>query len=475
MARVTVPPQPAMMTESSIREPGSRRSAASVAGAGAFAVALLVALAAPSTFGGHSTARAQGSAPNVLVVMTDDQPYGSQEKMPFISGRSDFVRFTQAFDNNPLCCPSRATFLSGLFSHHTGVETNDAADLFDPSRSIFTAFDDAGYETALIGKYLNRYPFGLGPTYRPPGFDRWVVFRGRVGYYDYALVEDGTTVHYATDPSEYSTDVLADHMQGFIEGADEPFFALWTPYGPHGPYAAAPRHEDAFDGVPVDLPPNFNEVDENVHRFYSEQPSRRQSAIREITRQQWAALLSEDEAIERFFATLQDQGELDNTIVAFTTDNGYSLGSHRWLEKQCLFDECGHLPLMIKAPGIAGGAEDAVVSNVDLPTTLADLAGVSFPQTDGESLEPLLRDQATRLGRPVLLRGVRHSLGTKHPDFPPTAWGIRTRQWKYIRYRSGEVDMFNLTSDPFERRDLADEARWAQQRRQLDSKLRDMK
>jgi len=395
---------------------------------------------------------AGGSGPNVLVVMTDDQAWGSESQMPFLESEPGFFEFSQAFNNNPLCCPARATFLTGLYSHHTGIEGNAGRD-FDPSATLATAFDDAGYETGLFGKYLNGYPWNLGEEHVPEGWDRWVAFTGNstAAYYDYKLAVDGGIEKYGSEPEDYSTDVLNGYLGDFLDETDGPFFALFAPHGPHPKYVAAPRHEDEFDDEPVELPRNFNRVDGSS--YYAGQDPVGKAEARSVVRSQLESLQSEDEAIADAFALLEDRGMLDNTIVVFMTDNGYSVGSHRWIGKRCLYDECAHIPLMFRGPGVTEGETDALVSNADIAPTIAELAGIELAEPDGESLVPIIEGSRRDLGRPVLLRSKRDSVKD-----PPTAWGLRTERWKYIAYVNGEVDLYDLRSDPGELHDLAGQA-----------------
>jgi arylsulfatase A-like enzyme len=406
-----------------------------------------------------------GGQPNVLIVMTDDEPYARTGPMPFLDSQDDYVRFSRAFVNNPTCCPSRATFLTGLLSHHHGVEINNGAPL-DARRTLVTAFDQAGYRTGLFGKYLNEYPFGRGLSYRPPGWDRWVTFQ-RIGnaYFDYDLNLGGRLRHYGAAPRDYSTDVLAGYAERFLRrDAEAPFLALYAPFGPHGPRVPAPRHQGVCAGERVPRTAAFNRLSTHPPSFYRQR--NRVHGMKRIARRQCAALRSIDEAMEEFYEILESTGELDETIVVYLSDNGYSLGHHRWTTKGCLYDECAHVPLAIRAPGIAGTDEDALVSNVDVAPTIAELAGIDFGPTDGVSLVPLMRGQATTLSRPVLQHAVRED-----QTEPPTGWALRTEQWKLIRYNRGHVDLFNLLRDPAELRDLSGKRRFRKVRRDLTEQL----
>src|SRR5262245_20587218 len=164
------------------------------------------------------------------------------KRMPALDNAEGFTRFNAYYDNNPLCCPTRSTLLTGLYSHHTGIETNLVAQNFDDSSTLATWLDDAGYETGLFGKYLNNYPWNKDPNYVPPGWDRWSAFTPDAAYYDYTLVGDSSRRHYGNRPQDYSTDVLADQVDQFIDDAasdGDPFFAYFTPYGPHAPRTPA--------------------------------------------------------------------------------------------------------------------------------------------------------------------------------------------------------------------------------------------
>ncbi len=426
---------------------------------------MLVLAAAPAA------ADARATPPNVLVVMTDDQPYGSQSKMPFLAAHSgEFVDFRNAYTNVALCCPARTTFLTGLYSHNTGVDQNRDAPNFDPTNTLATAFDDAGYKTGLFGKYLNRWPWGHGAGFIPPGWDRWVAFDGRPEYYEYELSVNGRTEAHDSRRADYSTDVTADHVSRFIGKADQPFFAYYAPYGSHSPFTPASRHAHAYDGAAIPKPPNFNRTASDQHRFFDTRPRVDVEAINENTRGQYETLLSVDDALAGFYSKLQQQGELNNTIIVFLADNGYSSGSHRWAEKRCLYNECGHVPVMVRAPGYTGQAEQGLISNVDLAGTISQLAGIPFGPTDGESLVPLMSDSASTLGRPVLLRSRRES-----GNEPPTGWGLRTDRFKYIRYNNGQVEMFDLESDPYELTDVSIDPAYADEQAMLDAALDAMK
>src|SRR5204863_3653610 len=208
--------------ESHVRAP--RISIASIVLSMLVAAALIPQSAEPKT-----------SSPNVLFILLDDAVSGTEDRMPFVDSQA-WYRFTNAITENPLCCPSRSTILSGLYDTHTGVDDNQDGPKFDPSDTFATRLDDAGYETGLFGKYLNGYPWG-DPSYEPPGWDRFVAFADEIAsnvrYYNYTLDIDGGTLEtHGSEPADYSTDVLSAKLQDFLATAQPPFLAYFTPYAP---------------------------------------------------------------------------------------------------------------------------------------------------------------------------------------------------------------------------------------------------
>ena len=412
--------------------------------------------------GGIGIATAGGAGPtpaappNVLLIVTDDQPVGMVEQgMPYLDNAPGWTKFDRYFDNNPLCCPARATLLTGLYSHHHGVETNLVAKQFKDGATLATALDGAGYETGLFGKYLNDYPWNKGAGYIPPGWDSWSAFTPDASYYEYTLLEHGGRVKFGSAPADYSTDVLAQRTAQFIDNANGPFFAMFTPYGPHSPRTPAPRHEGSKRNAKVKLPGNFDRIAKDAPSYWENQPRPKEGEIKDAIRDEWETLLSVDEAIEGFVEVLEADGELDQTLIIFLSDNGYSFGAHRNPQKDCVYEECVHLPLSIHWPGGAAPKVGALVGNVDIAPTIADLAGVSLPgKPDGESLAPIIEGSANSLNRPILLRH-KH-----YPKTPPSFWGLRTERWKYGVQSNGEDELYDLRRDKLELTNLADVRRY---------------
>ncbi len=411
--------------------------------------------------------------PNVIVILTDDQSADSipnaYDVMPFLQQRAldpsdHWVVFDHFYVNTPLCCPSRATMLSGRFAHHTGVQDNEDAELFDETSTVATWLHGAGYHTGLVGKYLNLYPFER-PAYVPAGWDRWWGRQhGPVTslYYDYTLFEQDHVVPYGHADSDYATDVLAGKATEFIREApaDRPYFLWFAPTAPHPPWIAAPRDAGAFAGLPVPTPPSVGEADVSDKpawvRHLPALDAAEISALRTSRRRSYRALLAVDDAVRQIMAAVRARGDLANTVVVFASDNGLAFGEHRWTKKTCPYDACMRVPFMIRLPSIPHRTEQAIVSAADLAPTIADLAGAT-PATpvDGVSLVPLL-STGSRAGLPgeVFAEWVGD-------DTIPAWWEVRTRRFAYIELATDERELYALRDDPFELVNVVDDPAFA--------------
>ena len=425
-------------------------------------LATLASLGAVLASPGAANAAKEKQQPNIVLVLTDDQPFESLSRMPFVDGRNDWIRFDNAFLNNPICCPSRATLLNGRYSHINRVETNFDGRKFRDRSTIARWLGKAGYKTGFFGKYLNGYPWGRrSGDYVPPGWDKWLAFKKAPAYFNYTLNKRGNdggparSVEKGSSDKAYSTDVIAKSAQRFIGRSAEdpdPFFAFVSFFAPHGPLVPAPRHEDAFQGTKIKQPPNFNEADvSDKPQWVQDLPIRDLTEMEEGRRDQYRLLLSVDEAVEGIFDELRDRRELRDTVVVFLSDNGFLWGEHRDTGKACAFEECIRTPLLIRGPGLDSRTEDALVSNIDIAPTLARLAGVRPPEeTDGRGLGKLLRGERDQVHETVLLRG-KQADPPHNGNQPPSFWGVRTKRFKYVETEgTGERELYDLKNDPFE-------------------------
>jgi arylsulfatase A-like enzyme len=403
--------------------------------------------------------------PNVILVVTDDQTAGSMEgepvAMPWLHDRLDepgWTTFTNAIVTTPLCCPSRASILTGRVARHTGVRTNDDGAALDDADTLAVWLHDAGYRTALIGKYLNGYPWDDPPPI-PPGWDRWFAklnaSRATV-YSGYDVVDDGERRTVGSAPEDYATDLLAREAVAFVESAaaDRPFFLYFTPSAPHEPAEPAPRHASLLE-QPASVPDAsalaaMNDVS-GAPAWIRERPpidADTGAALADTELRERIALRAVDDAFRALWQAVDARGELDRTIWIFLSDNGYSFGERRWVGKTCPWETCIHVPFVVHAPGTLGGISPELVANIDVAPTIADLAGVEAPAVDGVSLRDVVEH-----GTPPARRAV--PIEWSGDGRVPAWWGVRTPNAVLIHHADGTVELYDLSEDPDQRRNLA--------------------
>jgi arylsulfatase A-like enzyme len=441
-----------------------------------------------------SGARLASGRPNIVFILTDDQDLllHSLDFMPqtreLIAQRG--MTFEQDFVPLSLCCPSRSTILTGLYPHNHKIYNNRAPgggfvkfqDLGLEETTIATALHAAGYRTALFGKYLNNYPRKGDETHVPPGWDEFASPAAGSPYTErnYTLNENGTLVQYGGDPQDYLTDVVAGKATDFIHrsaGAGTPFFLYLAVYAPHKPATPAQRHANLFPGLKAPRTLSFNEVD------VSDKPQKIRKlprlsasdvdAIDSLYRRRVQSLQAVDEAVAAVVRTLEATGQIDNTYIVFTSDNGFHMGQHRLKAgKYTPYETDVHMPLFVRGPGIAPGSSTSLLtSSVDFAPTIAELAGVELPfPVDGRSFAPLLHGKTPAGWRQViLLEQFEFMPDTEVPDSVleppdpqdgtvsayPSHLGVRMPGLKYVEYGTGEREVYDLTHDPDERNNLA--------------------
>ncbi|MBA3266481.1 MAG: sulfatase [Nocardioidaceae bacterium] len=408
------------------------------------------------------------TAPNIVLILTDDQSYESVRQMPYVSSQ-DWVKFPNAYAENALCCPARASILSGQYDWKNKVVNNSTAQRLDETNTIATWLNNAGYRTALVGKYFNAYPFGEG-LYTPPGWDEWHAVYGMSSYnqYHYTINDNGVTSRYGTAETDYLGDQLINRAVDFIDAVPpgQPLFLSYTPTSTHSPWIPAPRDVGAFKGVAMPKYANLNEEDvSDKPAWVQALPLLDLKDQNRKRRREWTATLNVDLAVKEIDAALAATGRLDNTVVIFMTDNGYAFGAHRERAKRCPYEECAHLPFLVRYPHQAERVNHRLVSIVDVASTLADIAGVTptIPQ-DGRSLVPLITRQKTSWRDAILQHWIGSTAtggpSTSNVDTPiPAFWGLRTRRYRYVELETGEKELYDLRHDPFEMRNgVNDEA-----------------
>jgi N-acetylglucosamine-6-sulfatase len=390
----------------------------------------ILALAGALTLG-LATRHAEGASPkNVVFILTDDQTAAELAVMPNTRALigSQGTTFRRAYVSYPLCCPARATLLSGQYMHNHGVRGN-----LEPfggwgnfkrheSNALPVWTGDSGYYNVHIGKYMNGYgPTASDPAPVPDGWDEWYgkVSDGGV-YFNYSLLEQTgpdempEVKFYGVGPSDYQTDNFGEKAEDFIadaDGSQAPFMMNVWFNAPHGPFEPAPRHVFTLAGTGLPKVPGFNEKDMSDKPRWLQKLKRKRFTKRlkkTITNERLRRLeqlLSVDESVREIVGALDQKGILDDTYIIFASDNGFFRGEHRIAGGKYLpHDPSSKVPLVIRGPGIpAGGISDELVSLTDVPETILDVSGSPDPSLDGRSLLPYAQNPSRRSARPILL------------------------------------------------------------------------
>jgi arylsulfatase A-like enzyme len=435
---------------------------------------LAVAASGSSALAAGAPAVAPGL--NVVVIETDDQTAQSLWAMPTVDRllARKGVSFDNSFVSYSLCCPSRATFLTGQYAHNHGVVDNTLPyggyEKLRGDNTLPVWLREAGYRTILVGKYLNRYG-RRDPTEVPPGWTDWhgLIDPTASHYYGFTINDNGHPHTYGPKPSNYQTDVLTGKAVRLIRSASRgqaPFF-MWTTYfAPHYTNARRGAHDPGDPRIPTPVPArqdrgrfaraplpfteSFDESDVSDKpakvRRYPRLTKAQRTAIRRNYRRELETLQAVDRGVGRIVAALRETGELDHTVVAFTSDNGYFHGEHRIpFGKRLPYEPSIRVPLVIRGPGVRRDVRVAdLVSNQDLAPTILDAANAEpgLPQ-DGLSLLPLMGG-GELADRDLLIEG-RYPFG-----HPPRFAGIRTTRWFYGEYTTGERELYDLSADPDE-------------------------
>ncbi len=427
--------------------------------AGASRVVLVLgALLLGSLVGAGPAVPARTSYPNIVLFLTDDQRWDTLQYMPEVTSllQQQGVTFANAFDPDPLCCPSRTSILTGHYSHTTGVYRNDPPnggfDSFDDSVTIATMLHDAGYRTGLIGKYLNGYS-KEDAGYIPPGWDRWFARLSTEEYWSWPVSDQGVFEHF----SAYATRVLTSQAISFIRSVPDgqPLFLDLAYNAPHRPWVPAPGDVGAFDGIAPYRPPSFNEADVSDKPPYIQAiPPFDQRKIDQIDKDRQAqleTLLAVDRGVSRVIAELSNTGRLANTLVVFASDNGILWGEHRSGGKQAPYEEAIRIPMVIRYDPVTGAQAGAIVSepvlNLDLTATWEELAGVIDPTAEGMSLMPLLAGTPTPWRDSFVLETLRQQV--------PTYCGARSDELVYVQYGDGFEELYDRSVDPYELQNVA--------------------
>lgn len=431
------------------------------------AVALLVGLLLPANIGlrADPVVTRHGARPNIVLIVSDDQRVESLAGMPQVQQLlvDKGTRFERGMVPTALCCPSRASILTGLYSHNTRVFGN--GDVGGPAfggwsqfhrrgmefRTVANALQGVGYRTGFFGKYLNDFSKFAPDGYAPPGWDTFTAFKySRGAYFRYRLT-DGSW--YGSAPEDYSTDVLTTRAREFVRATpkDKPAFVLLAPYGPHSPYTPAPRHIGAADRlpdtpVPKVLPDSLlvPTAQDPRPRWLTSRQADDSDGFEGVRRGQEETLLSVDDAVASMVRTMGRTGRGRDTLFIFMSDNGYLWGEHGMVGKDVPYAPATRIPLVVRWDGQvpAGEVDGRLALNVDIAGTIADAASATM-STDGLSL------LGTRKRKGFVLEAMAGYRGR------PAYCGWRTKDRMYVRWATGRTELYDYRTDPSEQRNLA--------------------
>jgi arylsulfatase A-like enzyme len=454
-----------------------------------------------------SRARARRQAlPNVVFIMTDDQrqdamsAYGNAilrtPNMDRIAAGG--VRFTESFVTNSLCAPSRASLLTGLYSQAHGVITNGGGPAYynqpglrEDQQTFVHLLRQAGYHTALVGKWHMRSS--------PSGFDQWVIFPSQGIYHDPDMIasvrdvprSEGVRLRFRGHADDVVGDLALEYLRNRPRG--RPFCLLYQFKSPHRAWMPAERHAHAFDDVQVPLPRTFEdrlagrpEALRAAEMAIADMPDFRERGVdaslpveerkrlnlEHLVKNYYRVLLSVDENVGRVLDALEAEGAAQDTIVVYTSDNGFFLGEHGLFDKRLMYEPSIRVPLLVRFPARIAPRVDTshLVLNIDVAPTLLELAGVPVPGwMHGRSLAPLLMGEAPPW---------RDAFLYEYYEYPAEHCvrknrGVRTSRWKLIHFweQPEEWELYDLSEDPDETRNLAGDRRHAAVLREMRARL----
>jgi arylsulfatase A-like enzyme len=436
--------------------------------------------------------------------MTDDQTQASMSSMRNTKQllERQGTTFSRMVVSFPLCCPSRATFNTGQYSHNHGVIHNrpplGGYTVFDKTNWLPLWLQRAGYRTIHIGRTFNGYGID-NPNLAevPPGWDDWEtpLDPSTYDYSQWTLNDNGVIRDYPDDahPGEYQTDFFTRRAAEQIAASapsSQPFYLQLDYPAPHSAESSSPgdpagvrtpepspSYRDAFAGIALPRPPSFNEADVfDKPQIVSDRPlmpGQTIAGVEENYQQELESLMSVDDGVARLYETLRRTGELDNTLFVFTSDNGFMHGEHRVpVEKGLPYEESIRVPLVMRGPGVPRGRRlKQLVANIDLAPTLLDAASARAGRTpDGRTLFPLMEDPGVEWGRDIVIENGRGANGV------PPFRGLRTPRFLYVEYLlTGEYELYDLREDPYELRSLDDDERYDAIRLSLARRLRSLR
>ncbi len=428
---------------------------------------------------GHAAEPAQ--RPNILFIMSDDHAshamscYGSRiNQTPNLDRLArEGMRFDNCFCTNSICAPSRAVILTGKYSHLNGVIDNGKT--FDGSQQTFPKLlQPAGYQTAMIGKWHLKSD--------PTGFDYWNILPGQGAYHNPVLIEMGEQAQHEGYVTDIITDLTLDWLR---EGRDaaKPFLLMCHHKAPHRRWEPDEKHASMYEDVDIPLPPTFDDdyntrsdaareqkmsilhdLTKNDLKGAEPPPDLPEQALKEWKYQRYIkdylrCVASVDDNVGRLLTYLDEAGLTQNTLVLYTSDQGFYLGDHGWFDKRFMYEESLRMPLLARYPGVipAGATNDDIVLNLDFAPTFLDLAAIEKPDDmQGESMAPLLSGQTPG--------DWRTSMYYHYYEYPAVHsvkrhYGVRTKRHKLIHfyYDIDAWELYDLENDPHELSNIYDD------------------
>jgi N-acetylglucosamine-6-sulfatase len=457
---------------------------------------LILLSSSPSTAKDKSKAP-QNSPPNIVFILVDDLRWDELgcSGHPFIKTPNidriakEGAMFRNAFTTTPLCSPSRASFLTGRYANHHGITDNVDRSAASHKLVTFPALlKQSGYETAFVGKWH----MGNDDTPRP-GFDRWVSFKGQGTYINPDINEDGVTVN----RSGYTTELLSRYAVEFIKRRhDKPFMVYLAHKAIHPEvtqnndgsvnladserFIPAERHKNAYEGNALPRRPSYGRPPNGkpaLQRRIGDLPPLGRATVTsdEAILGRQRSMLAVDDGVGEILNALKETGQLDNTVVVFTSDNGYFYGEHGLsVERRLAYEESIRLPLLIRYPKLIkpGTVRDEFALNIDLAPTVLSLAGVRMPAAmQGRSLIPLLRGARIAWRNSFLVELYSDRVFPRIAKMGYKA--VRAAGWKYIHYLEleGMDELYDLRTDPYEMTNLINQPQAATALERMKSEL----
>ena len=442
----------------------------------------------------------EGRKPNVIFIMSDDHAahamscYDSKiNETPNLDRiANEGMRFDNAFCTNSICAPSRAAILTGKYNHINGVKT--LGDQFDSrQQTVQQIMKDNGYQTALVGKWH----LGHGGIHDPSGFDYWNIFPGQGDYHNPKMFDMGEEKVY----EGYATDIITDLSLDWMDQRDEdkPFMLMLHHKAPHRPWDPDEKHMHMYEDIDIPEPETFNDDYSNrsnaakeahmrIDRDLNERDVKGKppEGLTDAELKSWKyqryikdylrVIASVDDNVGRVLDYLDENNLTDDTIVVYTSDQGFFLGDHGWFDKRFMYEESLRMPFIVRYPRAIkpGSVTKDFALNVDFPETFLDYAGIDIPEDmQGRSLRPVFEGETPNDWQTSMYYRYWEHLSVEHRV--GAHYGVRTHDYKLIYYygeslgathavdesREPEWELFDLNKDPYELNSVYDDPAYA--------------